>query len=137
MTTVTDTKFLYIEDHRASRRVMELLLVEVMGYQHLTLVEDTQDIVQRLEALHTSFDVIFLDVNLKPHDGYAVCAMLRANAGFEKARIVGLTASASPADMRRMQDSGFDGAIGKPLSHDTFPEQLERILAGEAVWEAV
>ena len=133
----TETKFLYIEDHRASRRVMELLLVEVMGFQHLTLVEDTQDILPRLEALHTSFDVIFLDVNLKPHDGYAVCAMLRANVCFQRAKIVGLTASASPSDMRRMQESGFDGAIGKPLSHDTFPEQLERILAGEPVWEAV
>lgn len=133
----TETNFLYIEDHRASRRVMELLLVEVMGYPHLTLVEDTHDIVRRLEALHTSFDVIFLDVNLKPYDGYAVCAMLRANPCFRQAKIVGLTASASPADMRRMQESGFDGAIGKPLSHDTFPEQLERILAGQAVWEAM
>ena len=132
-----ETNFLYVEDHRASRRVMELLLVEVMGYSHLTMVEDTHDIVEKLEAMQTPFDVIFLDVNLKPHDGYAVCAMLRTHAQFATAKIVGLTASASPSDMRKMQESGFDGAIGKPLSHDTFPEQLERILAGQAVWEAI
>ena len=133
----TETNFLYVEDHRASRRVMELLLVEVMGYSHLTMVEDTHDIVEKLEAMQTRFDVIFLDVNLKPYDGYAVCAMLRTHAQFATAKIVGLTASASPSDMRKMQESGFDGAIGKPLSHDTFPEQLERILAGQAVWEAI
>jgi len=137
MMIATETSFLYIEDHRASRRVMELLLVEVMGCANLTMVEDTHDIVQKLEAMQTRFDVIFLDVNLKPYDGYAVCAMLRAQSFFDKAKIVGLTASASPSDMRRMQESGFDGAIGKPLSHDTFPEQLERILAGQAVWEAM
>ena len=41
--------FLYIEDHVASRRIMQILLVEVMGYSQLTMLEDTQDIIADLE----------------------------------------------------------------------------------------
>ena len=128
---------LYIEDHPASRRVMELLVVDVMGLNQLTLVADTTDIIQNLEAMHKHFDVIFLDVNLQPHDGYAVCAMLRAHEQFRSAKIVGLTASVTPDEMRKMQSVGFDGVIAKPISHVTFPEQLEQILAGEPLWESM
>ena len=128
--------FLYIEDHPASRRIMQILLVDVMGYTELTMVEDTDELTRKLESMGKSFDVIFLDINLKPLDGYAACTLLRANEHFRKARIIGLTANAMPSDMRRMEEIGFDGAIGKPLSHDTFPEQVERILAGQSIWEA-
>jgi two-component system sensor histidine kinase BarA len=132
-----EPSILYVEDHPASRRVMELLLVDVMGFNQLTLVGDTNDIIQNLEAMHKHFDVIFLDVNLQPHDGYAVCTMLRTHEQFRNAKIVGLTASVTPAEMRKMQAVGFDGVIAKPLSHATFPEQLEHILAGEPLWESM
>jgi CheY-like chemotaxis protein len=128
--------FLYIEDHPASRRIMQILLLDVMDYSQLTLVEDTAELTQRLEAIQTSFDVIFLDINVKPYDGFAACAQLRAHEQFRKAKIIGLTANAMPSDMRKMEETGFDGAIGKPLSHNTFPEQVERILAGQSIWEA-
>ncbi len=128
--------FLYIEDHPASRRIMQILLVDVMGYSQLMMIEDTDKLIKKLEDSHRSFDVIFLDINVKPDDGYAACAMLRAHERFRQAKVIGLTANAMPSDMRRMQEIGFDGAIGKPLSHDTFPEQVERILAGQPIWEA-
>ncbi len=129
--------FLYIEDHPASRRIMQILLSDVMGYNSLTVVEDTHDIIPKLEAMRKSFDVIFLDINLKPHDGYAVCAMLRAHDLFRQARIIGLTANAMPADMRRMHETGFDGVLGKPLNHMAFPEQVQRILAGQPMWDGM
>jgi two-component system cell cycle response regulator DivK len=37
--------------------------------------------------------------------------------------------------MKKAQDSGFDGFLGKPLDPDRFPDQIRRILAGESVWE--
>jgi CheY-like chemotaxis protein len=135
--SMKEPAILYIEDHPASRRVMELLVVDVMGLSQLTLVGETTDIIQNLEAMHKHFDVIFLDVNLQPHDGYAVCTMLRAHEQFRSAKIVGLTASVTPDEMRKMQAVGFDGVIAKPISHVTFPEQLEHILAGEPLWESI
>ena len=34
------------------------------------------------------------------------------------------------------REAGFDSFVGKPLSAQKFPEQLQRILTGKAVWEA-
>ena len=31
--------------------------------------------------------------------------------------------------------AGFDGFIGKPISSCRFPQQIQRILAGDLVWE--
>jgi two-component system cell cycle response regulator DivK len=37
--------------------------------------------------------------------------------------------------MNKAKSSGFDGFLGKPLDPDKFPDQIRRILNGEAVWE--
>jgi len=37
--------------------------------------------------------------------------------------------------MKRAQQAGFDGFLGKPLDPDRFPNQIRRILSGEQVWE--
>lgn len=29
---------------------------------------------------------------------------------------------------------GFDGLIGKPLSHKVFPRLLEQIMSGDEIW---
>lgn len=130
-----EPKFLYVEDHAGNRRVMKLLLTEVLGYSQLTMLEHSEDIIQTLDKQGTTFDVIFLDLNLKPIDGYAVHNLLRNHATLRHAKIIALTASTTPSDVRRLQEAGFDGIIAKPLSYETFPEQLQQILAGEQVWE--
>jgi two-component system alkaline phosphatase synthesis response regulator PhoP len=127
--------FLYIEDHPASQMIMQLLLTRVLGYEDLVMLDDTANVLERLDAMQKTFDVIFLDVNLKPLDGLAVCRMLRTEERFHHARIIGLTANASAAEQRNMKEVGFDGMITKPISHKTFPVQLQRILEGEIVWE--
>lgn len=116
---------------------MKLLLTEVLGYTNLTMLEHSENIIENLEALLTTFTVIFLDLNLKPVDGYGVHALLREHEIFRHAKIIAVTASSTPADIRRMQEAGFDGVIAKPLSYDTFAEQLELILAGQPVWETM
>jgi two-component system cell cycle response regulator DivK len=37
--------------------------------------------------------------------------------------------------MKKARTAGFDGFLGKPLDPDRFPDQVHRILAGDAVWE--
>ncbi|MBN1564780.1 MAG: response regulator [Anaerolineae bacterium] len=128
-----DLSFLYIEDHPASRRVMQLLL-DVMGYSNLTLIEHTQDIIAQLEQTKKDFDVIFLDLHLSPLDGFEVQKLLRAHNRFGQAKIVALTASVMPNELHTVRQN-FDGLIAKPLNYDTFFGYVTRILAGEPVWE--
>jgi two-component system, cell cycle response regulator DivK len=37
--------------------------------------------------------------------------------------------------MQKAREAGFDGFLSKPIDVDRFPEQIGRILAGEAIWE--
>lgn len=80
-------------------------------------------------------DLILLDIGLPHEDGYAVLQDLRADAVLHHTPVVAVTASASPEEMKRAREAGFDGFIGKPIDPVRFPGQIQRILAGESLWE--
>jgi len=48
---------------------------------------------------------------------------------------VAVTAEASAEQMRKAREANFDGFIGKPLDPDRFPDQIQRILSGDPVWD--
>jgi CheY-like chemotaxis protein len=127
--------FLYIEDHPASRLVMQLLLKELLGFEDLTMFDDSRDIVQRLEATGKTFDVIFLDLHVDPLDGFEVIKLLRQHEKFAPSKVVVLTASMMLDELDSVREAGFDGLISKPLDPGSFGDYVNRILAGEAVWE--
>ncbi len=79
--------------------------------------------------------LILMDINLPDADGYQALASLRSHERFVDVPIVAVTAQVSVANMRRAQQSGFNGFIGKPLDPVRFPEQVQRILQGAEVWE--
>ena len=127
--------FLYIEDHPASRMVMQLLLKELLGFEDLTLFEDSRDVVQRLEASGKTFDVVFLDLHVDPLDGVAVLKLLRQHETFASLRVVALTAGMMLDELNTVREAGFDGLISKPINLESFGEYVNQILAGETVWE--
>ena len=60
--------------------------------------------------------------------------MLRADPNYSGAIVIALTASVMNEEIELLQQSGFDGAIGKPIDVDVFPDLIQRILDGEKVW---
>lgn len=131
-----DPAILYIEDHPASQRVFEVLMKDVMGYVNLTILEDSSNLIPRLEATGVSFDLIFLDLNIEPVHGNEVLLLLRQHSTFRNAKIVALTASIGSDELEKLHVSGFDGMISKPLGFETFPQFVSQIIAGQSVWEA-
>lgn len=125
---------LYVEDDPLSREVMRLLLLKEMGYSALTIIEDNHDFMDKVRALDFIPDVIFLDIQMRPHDGYEMLNMLRADEAYRSTQIIAMTASVMATDVEALKKAGFDGLIGKPIMRQYFPEQLEQILAGKAVW---
>jgi two-component system, sensor histidine kinase len=126
--------FLYVEDDALSREVMQILLVEMLGYNDLTVLEDSTDFISKLHALKNKPKVIFLDIHMKPVDGFALLKMLRENEEYRSAIIVALTASVMNEEVKMLREAGFDSCIAKPITQRTFPEMLERILKGEKIW---
>lgn len=129
--------FLYVEDDPLSRQVMQLLMVDAMNIQQLTIFQDSTGFMDRLRALPTKPDIILLDIHMKPLDGFALLQLLRADQDYRHIRVIALTASVMNEEVERLKRSGFDGAIAKPLSIRTFPVLLERIVNGESVWHII
>jgi two-component system cell cycle response regulator DivK len=81
------------------------------------------------------FDLVLMDIYLPREDGYQLLARLRRNPRFAGTPIVAVTADATPDNLRRAREAGFDGFIGKPINSARFPDQVCQLLRGEAVWE--
>jgi len=81
-------------------------------------------------------DLILLDIRLPYEDGFSALRKIKAFHRLKDTPVVAITAEVGPEQIKRAQEAGFDGFLGKPLDPDRFPEQIRHILAGERVWEA-
>ncbi len=126
--------YLYVEDDPLSREIMKTIMGKVMGIQNLTMFEDSADFSARMKSLPVKPTIILLDIHMQPYDGFDLLQMLRSDPAYQQTRIIALTASVMNEEVDRLRECGFDGAIAKPLSVQTFPSLMERIVQGERVW---
>ncbi len=89
----------------------------------------------RLNPQLKALDLILLDIQIPREDGYTIIRQIRATPELAQTKVIAVTSNVMPDDVTRARDAGFDGFIGKPLDTTRFPDQIRRILAGEAVWE--
>ncbi|MDQ7024364.1 MAG: response regulator [Anaerolineae bacterium] len=120
---------LIIDDNEDNVGVLEqLLALEGVDY---TSVHDPAKLDKSIAAT-SSFDVIFLDLEMPNMDGFQMLNKMKADSRFSHTPIVAYTVHVSEINEARNQ--GFDSFIGKPLDADSFPKQLQQILSGEPVW---
>jgi CheY-like chemotaxis protein len=125
---------LYVEDDPQSRKIMQMLLTGRMRLPHVHIFDDSVDFQARVEQLSPRPDIIFLDIHVKPFNGFEMLEMLRQQEAFNHIPIVALTASVMNEEVYKLQTAGFDSCLAKPLDMVTFPEIFNRILAGETLW---
>ena len=70
-------------------------------------------------------DVILCDIGLPGMDGHEVARAIRADASLSATTLVALTGYASPEDLAKSQEAGFDFHLAKPPSI----EAIEQVLA--------
>jgi CheY-like chemotaxis protein len=132
--SLQQTYFLYVEDNESNRKVMQLIMQKALKVNDLAVFENSNEFMQRVKALPQIPQVALLDIHVRPHDGFAMLEMLRADPDYQDTKIIALTASVTNEEVEQLRTSGFDGGIGKPLRVSTFPDLLERILNGETIW---
>jgi CheY-like chemotaxis protein len=128
-------RVLYVEDDPSSRDVMSMIANNLMKVARLEVFEDSARFAERVNALNFTPSLILLDIHMKPIDGFAMLAHLRAHPRYQAIPSVALTASVMNEEIIKLRKAGFDGVIGKPVSLHTFPSYIERIMRGEKVWQ--
>ena len=124
---------LYVEDDMLSREIMQISMA-AMQVGDFTIFEDSTNFLKRIGALSPVPGIILLDIHMDPHNGFEMLDMLRSHDTYDDTRIIALTASVMNQEVQQLKESGFDGAIAKPLDVETFPELFKKIINGEAVW---
>ena len=116
--------FLLIEDHLEHQKLIVYLL---QRFGHRVRGADTGE--EGLEiALREAFDLIICDIHLPGIDGYQLANHLINNPLWRKAPLIAVTALAMVGDRDKVLISGFDGYLSKPISPQTFAQQIESYL---------
>lgn len=134
---MNDPVVLYVEDDPQSRKLMRMLLNGRMHLTHVTILEDSQDFLTHVEALDPQPDIIFLDIHVKPFDGFDMLAMLRQLDTLRSTPVVALTASVMNEEVQKLRTAGFNACLAKPIDLSTFPDVMRRILDGESIWRII
>lgn len=115
-------------------------------HRRVLLIEDNEDAANSLRAaleLHDNTvaiarsgpdgiaaarafkpDVVVCDIGLPAMDGYEVARTIRSDPDLKKVSLVALTGYASPDDVARSREAGFDRHLAKPPNIDV----LERLV---------
>lgn len=126
---------LCVEDDFSNRLVMKLLVEKTLNVKNYVIFEDSANFLSRVRNLPKQPDIILLDIHVSPLNGFQMLQEIRGDSVYFATKVVALTASVMNEEVERLRKSGFDGAIGKPISLSTFPITVERILNGESIWQ--
>ena len=127
-----DAAVLVVEDNVSNF----VLIARMLGYLgvHCEWKTSGYEVLEYADTL-PRLDLILMDIRLPYEDGYGALKKIRSSDRFKDVPIIAVTAEASQEQLKKAQDSGFDGFLGKPLDPDRFPDQIRRILSGEPVGE--
>lgn len=127
-----DATVLVVEDNVSNF----VLIARMLGYLgiHCEWKTSGYEVVEYADTL-PRLDLILMDIRLPYEDGYGALKKIRDSERLKATPIVAVTAEASGEQIKKARAAGFDGFLGKPLDPDRFPDQIQRILSGEPVWE--
>lgn len=127
--------FLYVEDDKMSREVMGRMLQGLASDpERVTIWEDSKEFVDKLRKVDPIPDVVFLDVQIGPIDGFEMLKLIKQEPAYTKTPIIAMTASVTVSEIEQLRQAGFNGLIAKPVRKRIFPELVEKILSGGDVW---
>ena len=120
---------LLVEDNMINMEIAQLLL-EQAGF----LIETAENGKIALEMTAASepgyYDVILMDIQMPILDGYAATQAIRAlpDARVAGVPIIAMTANAFQEDVKKAEQAGMNGHIGKPLDIPEMMATLQRVL---------
>jgi two-component system, cell cycle response regulator DivK len=127
-----DSTVLVVEDNVSNF----VLIARMLGFLgvHCEWKTSGYEVVEYADTL-PRLDLILMDIRLPYEDGYGALKKIRQSSRLKNVPVVAVTAEGSQEQINKAKFAGFNGFLGKPLDPDRFPDQIQRILSGEPVWE--
>ena len=122
---------LLVDDHTLLRDGLEAILQLEPDFQQITHAASGAEALAVLRA--TSPDIILLDRRMPDGDGFDLLREFRRVA--PAARIIMMTASATPREVSIARSLGACGHLSKSVRRATLIHTLRRVLAGESCYE--
>ena len=124
------TTALVIDDNEMNLETLRVLLrkegVSAITFSSPNQLESQLDEVDDVQ-------VVFLDLEFPNHNGLELVKDMKSLPQFSHVPIIAYSVHIS--ELNEVRQAGFDGFIGKPLDTQQFPNQLQRVLAGESIWD--
>lgn len=119
---------LVVDDSPTVRTLMKAFL-QSHGFQ----VETIATAEQAIQALFTTYDLVFLDVVLPGSmDGYKICKIIKARSEYKDIPVVMLTSKGSTIDKVRGKFSGSSAYLTKPVNQVVLLKTLHQLLYGRS-----
>ena len=105
--------YLYIEDDSMSREVMNMIMKNALQVERFAMFEDSDRFTERLYELPFIPDLIFVDIHMKPIDGFEMLEVINTEALIPHTVRIILSNRGQSADIARGQALGVSGYIVK------------------------
>jgi DNA-binding NarL/FixJ family response regulator len=120
-------RVLIVDDHPVVRQGLSSLLA---GHPDIEVVGEAEDGAQVLPLIPVlKPDIILLDIMLKEQSG--IDAARRVRAAYPKVKIIILTTYGEEEYVHEALRVGVDGFLLKSISHETLPDSIRAVMAGE------
>jgi two-component system cell cycle response regulator DivK len=117
-------RILIVEDDPSSLELTAYLL-DSAGYSTLLAREGGTGLRLALEA---SPDVIVCDLQMPVLNGYELVRRLMEDPSWRRVPLVAVSAFSMPGDRERALEAGFDGYLTKPITPETFVQEIAAFL---------
>lgn len=119
-------KVLYIEDTRANVNLMRMILKRLPDIE----LKDASSAEEGIDlARQERPDLILMDIGLPGMDGIEALRILRGDELTREIPVIAISAAATPHDLERIHNAGFDNYLSKPFNVQEIPGFIARYLS--------
>jgi CheY-like chemotaxis protein len=119
--------FVLVDDSADQIALMELAIATLGVTRRVSTFSGGEECLGALERGEVDPSLIMLDVNMPGLDGPATAARIRRLAKGHSMRIVMMSTSDRPEDVRRAREAGADSYVMKPVGRRTWTDVMASV----------